>query len=514
MTWEEYGMQVAQFSAALQGLGKPQGSRIAIFSNNCLEWYISDFAALAAGLVVVPLYPNATEEQARYIIEHSECEIVIVRGRERFEKIKNISIVKKIIYVADDSYDLVFNDQLAPSKLPEIIPFDSILESGMNSQSPKNLYIADSDLATIVYTSGTTATPKGVMISHKNLCAQLTQLTHRSPRSPDDHVLSYLPLSHIAERINGFRQALIGYQVYVVENINDVMRAAKSVRPTVFFGVPRIWEKLQDEFKDDLKYPKLLFGWFAGRNLKKKAGLDRCRLFYTGSAPISQNTLRFFYDRGMTILQVYGLTECTGASHMTLASHYTFNSVGPVLDQMECRLSSDGEIQLKGDNICLGYYKDPQSTSELKDGPWLRTGDIGAVEIGAIGKKGNLRIVDRKKNIIITSGGKNVSPAPLEAQIRSHPLVNQAVVIGDTKKCLITLVTLNRPTSPDVRREMKKHIDGINSKLAKYETIKEFIILDREFAVESGELTPTLKVKRKFIQEKYKSVIDQTYAAL
>jgi long-chain acyl-CoA synthetase len=532
LTWRETGIKVAQLASAFQKLGLQRGDRVAIFADNCPEWVITDLACMAAGLVSVPLYPSLTQAQVQYIIEHSESQVAIVRGLDRLKKLLPLGRLKKIVVV-----------DVTPQG-DRTVAFNKFIEKEhptLNSHHAEAFDLSEDDLATIVYTSGTTAEPKGVMLTHGNIMAQCRMLSTRAVRRPDDIVLSYLPLSHITERANIFRQALVGYQIYFAQNFESVAQDLKEVRPNTFVAVPRVWEKFQEgilakvqagsAFQNKLFQLALeagedqvirmmqgrssptslwktkFFQFFVGRKVRVSLGLDRCRLFVSGAAPLDLHTLVFYYSMGMPMVEAYGMTECAGGCHYNYADRPAFGTVGPALDGVETQIAEDGEILLRGQNIFVGYYKDPSQTKEALQNGWLHTGDIGVLD-----SQGNLTITDRKKNIIITSGGKNVAPAPLETKIKRHPYVSQAVVIGDRRKFLTALITL----APGVGRvdggiAVAKHLESVNEDLPTFEKIKQYTILDKEFTAENGELTPTLKVRRAFIQERYKNVIDEMY---
>ena len=528
------GQRVARLASALQGAGAVPGERLAIFADNCPEWITADFAAMATGLVSVPIYPNLTEAQVHYVLEHSGATWAVVRGADRARKLASYRGLKRILVI-----DAVTAD-------PRAIDFGLFQAQGSPAFEPHREGAARlrlDDLATIIYTSGTTADPKGVMITHRNIFAQAKMLGSRAARTADDVILSYLPLSHVTERANIFRQAMVGYGIHFARSFDTLTEDMKTVRPTSFVAVPRIWEKLEEGIRaraegiqglrrklfnatltvggaafDQVASGKAvplftrlrsrLLQRVVGRKIRAALGLDRCRLFVSGAAPLEMHTMRFFYAMGMSITEGFGMTECSGASHMNLFDRPAFGAVGPQLDGMTCRIADDGEVLLKGDNVFVGYYRDAVQTAEaLKDG-WLCTGDIGQVDAA-----GNLRITDRKKNIIVTSGGKNVAPAPLEARIKQHPLISQAIVIGDRRKFLSALVTLAAGRDrAQAEGEVRAHIEQMNASLPSYETIKTFRILERDFTMEAGELTPTLKCRRSVIQQNFQTEIDQMYS--
>ncbi len=535
LTWHQVGEKTARMISAFKKMGFQKGDRLVVLADNCPQWIITDFAAMTAGLVTVPIYASQTEEQIRYIVNHSEAKFAVVKGKQRLSKLMNLELITKIIFID--------NEEVPKSE--KIISFENFIAGGdptYHFHELQTKLIAPENLATIMYTSGTTSQPKGVMLSHENHMAQSKSLDTRSQRTIDDIILSYLPLSHITERANIYRQAHVGYLICFGGGFDTLTQDLKELRPTSFVAVPRIWEKFQEGILQRVKqaspsrqklFEELqilgreamalrqngydlpvfsaikfnLLQRLIGKKIKRNLGLDRCRYFVSGAAPISLDTMGFYYALGIRIVEAYGLTECSGGSHMNLRESPAFGTVGPHLDGVECKIAEDGEILLRGKSISIGYFKEPELTAEtFKDG-WLYTGDIGHCDF-----KGNLKITDRKKNIIVTSGGKNVAPTPIEAHIKKHPMVSQAVVIGDRRKYLTALITLSGGTQTnEAQVQIQNHIDEINSHLPSYETIKKFSILDKDFSVEGGELTPTLKARRNYIQEKYTELIDTMY---
>lgn len=534
-SWTEIGRKVARLSSALSRLGLAPGERMAIFSDNCEEWILADYAGMSAGLVSVPIYPNQTEEQLRYILEHSEAKVIVVRGEARLKRLGSPAAEVRKVLVID-----------APAEGDDrFIGFHDFLEQGSPETAPHVEFanrIDPGSLATISYTSGTTAHPKGVMLSHGNITAQMTALRPRATRVAGDRVLSYLPLSHITERLSQFRHADTGFTIYFGGGIDAVAEDLKHVRPTAFMGVPRVYEKFQEAILARVSqapagrralFEKTIAAGYAcvdererfgraslrtrfrsailqrlvGRKIRQALGLDQARRFFSGAAPLNPETARFFYALGMPIAEGYGMTECAGACNLNFGDRPVFGTVGPHLDGFDFRIAADGEILIRSGSVFVGYFKDPETTSEVIRDGWLHTGDIGSLDAG-----GNLRITDRKKSILVTSAGKNVAPAPIEALLKKHPKISQAVVVGDKRKYLTALLALAPGHSPaQCRSEVQAHVERVNSTLASYETIKDFRILENEFTVESGELTPTLKVKRGYIQEKYRSLIDGMY---
>ncbi|MEQ1878727.1 MAG: long-chain fatty acid--CoA ligase [Bdellovibrionia bacterium] len=532
ISWREFGEQVASLTSALKHLDLSRDAKVAVFSDNGPEWLIADYAILSAGMVSVPLYPNQTIEQLRFILENSQAEAVFVKGAERLKKTLEACSLNNIIFIGEDG-----------PRGPREHSFEKMIRAGGVDTfvlREEARAFSGRKLATIPYTSGTTAFPKGVMLTHGNIIAEIEMLSTRSIRQASDDVLSFLPLPHMAERMNQFRQAITGYAIHFGGGIETLARDLREVRPTSFGAVPRIYEKFQEAIRAKLaKDPsaRVLFErllslaereleakrkgrWtpllsarlkllqrVVAPDLKKLIGLDRSNNFIGGAAPLSLSTLTFFYALGMSVIEVYGLTEVSGASHYNSLTNPVFGTVGPCLNGMECKIADDGEILLKGANVFEGYYRDPEATREAFSEGWFHTGDIGQLD-----GDGCLKITDRKKSIIVTAAGKNIAPAPIEALLRRSPIVSQVVVVGDKRKYLTALFTLvSGQRVRDAEPLLEEHLNSVNAGLASYQTVKHFRILENDFSVEGGELTPSLKIKRSFVQEKYKAVIDTMY---
>jgi long-chain acyl-CoA synthetase len=520
LSWKEYGEQVSRFASALQKQNLKPGDRFILFSDNCPEWIIADLGAQMAGLITVPIYPNESAENARYIAEHSESVAGFVRGKDRLEKFKSHPL--------------------------RIIPFDECMKIGSPDTAPYREFsdrMKGSDVATIVYTSGTTGFPKGVMLSHQNLIVQGKCLVDHFSFVPQGISFSFLPLSHIAARLlHGAIHLVSGTTTYFAQSMETVAQDLRDVRPTDFFGVPRIWEKFQEAIESKVNMAperrRKIFEWtlkngreyeenqlngkpnsgllklrtaigrlLVGRKIRRQMGLDRCRLFISGAAPLDSRTAYFFAALGMPITEGYGQTECSGVSHGNRPGRSRIGTVGEAIRHTQCKIAEDGEILVRGEHVFLGYFKNENLTRETLIDGWLHTGDVGEID-----SQGFLKITDRKKDIIVTSGGKNITPSNLELLLKRHPWVSQAVIVGDRRKYLTALITLKDGRLKDeAESAIQRHVDEMNLTLPSYSTIKKFSILDRDFSQEGGEITPTMKVKRSFVQEKYKSVIDALY---
>jgi long-subunit acyl-CoA synthetase (AMP-forming) len=429
---------------------------------------------------------------------------------------------------------------------------ESELEVRKNAQKPD-------DVCTLIYTSGTTGEPKAVMISHTNVVWTAEATVKSLALGPSDITVSYLPLSHIAEQIVSVHGPMaMGGLVYFAESLEKLGEALTEVRPTFFLGVPRVWEKIQAKMMQaGASAPPLrkkIAAWarkvglasgFAEQRgearpllrpiakklvfdkVRDRLGLDRARICVTSAAPISRATLEFFLSLGIPLLEVYGMSECTGPATYSPPDDYRTGKCGKVLPGTELKIAEDGEICMRGPHVFKGYLKDPESTKNALDADgFLHSGDIGVID-----KDGFLQITDRKKDLLITAGGENIAPQVLENQLKGIPVVGQAVVVGDRRKFLTALVTLDpdrvkteaeaagspATTIEDAakcatfRKHLQKQIDQINEKLARVQTIKKFVVVPTEFSIDGGELTPTMKVKRKVVNEKYRVEIESMY---
>ncbi|OGP87389.1 MAG: hypothetical protein A2Y95_04965 [Deltaproteobacteria bacterium RBG_13_65_10] len=571
ISWREYGDTVRRFAKGLIRLGFDMPEHpgapelrqsLALLGFNRPEWLIADLAALAAGGITAPIYTTNTPEQCEYIINHSESSIVAVENQLQLGKIlkriDSMPQVKKIVVMdnhADEGGDIVmtFRDVLALGDAPGL---DAELDRRIAQVKP-------GQLATLVYTSGTTGPPKAVMLSHHNITWTTESLLKVIQVDENDILLSYLPLSHIAEHmLSVFGSVSNAYAVAFAESIEKVPENLKEIQPTLFFAVPRIWEKFYSAIMQQVKgSPALrqrIFQWARSvgqrtwqrkmdnkpiprgldlqfgiaralvyKKLRGALGLGRGKYLICGAAPIAREILEFFFSLDMPIQEVYGQSEDSGPTSFNAADAIRLGSVGKPIPGVEVRLAEDGEICVKGGNVYMGYLKAKAATDEILIDGWLHSGDVGRVD-----EDGFLYITDRKKDLLITAGGKNVGPQNIEGQLKTIPYVSQACVIGDRRKFLSALITLDQQviekwakengityaslaelvSHPKVRTLIQEHVDEKNRELAQYEQIKKFTILAGDFSIDGGELTPTLKMKRKVVNEKYKDVIDALYS--
>ena len=560
-SWREYAQRVTRFALGLHALGfKAQGT-LAIQSFNREEWLVADLAAMALQGVPVGIYTTSSPEQVEYILRHSESEFVLV------ENAKHLAQVLAVRERLPQLRHIIVMD--APEPLPEgVLRYTEVLEKGTGAdESPywERVNTLNKDaLATLIYTSGTTGNPKGVMLSHQNLVWTTEKLLQVVSFGKETRrVLSYLPLSHIAEQVLSLHgPLLLGAQVFFADSTDSVPQNLKEVRPTFFFGVPRVWEKFkaraEEGFRAQPPLRQKVLAWARGvatqyhtlalrhekvplpleaqyqvarrlvfAPLHERIGFDQVEYFSVGAAPIGREVLDFFASIDIVVREVWGMSELTGPATLNTVEATRLGSVGRPMVGVEVRIAEDGEILVRGGNVCMGYYKEPAATSELLEGGWLHTGDVGVLD-----GEGFAHITGRKKEIIVTSGGKKTAPANIETLLKGLPLVSQAVVIGERRNYLVALLTLDAEAARKLAREkgwpeepralaqeprLRQHLEqeierGVNKYLARFETIKRIAILPEDFSIEAGEMTPTLKVRRNQVEKKYASVIDALYA--
>ncbi len=554
-SWRTYSELVTRAGRSLIALGVDPNQTVTILGFNRPEWVIMDVAAMGCGAAPAGIYATCSAEEVAYIINHSECPLVLVENDHQWQKVAEcwdqLSSLKHVVVMEGDVDD------------ERVMSWDQFLERGDSTADREYLdrveALQPDQMATLIYTSGTTGPPKAVMLSHGNLAWTADAGCKLVDMRSSDAIFSYLPLSHIAEQMFSIHTPITsGGTIYFAESLERVPDNLKEVQPTVFFGVPRIWEKFQAGISRKLNeatgVKAKLVAWAqrvsrevtqlrqAGQaptlplkiqhrladrlvysKLKQAIGLGRARVCVSGAAPIARDVLEFFSGFDLLILEVYGQSEDCGPTSFNQPGQFRFGTVGPVVPGVEVRLGDDSEVLVRGPNVFLGYYKDPEATAETLDGEWLCSGDLGAFEDGF------LKIVGRKKEIIITAGGKNIAPKNIEAALKGHELVNAAVVIGDRRKFLSALLTLDPDAAADwaarhgesldglseserLQQELQRFVDAeVNPQFARVEQIKKFQVLDRNFTVETGELTPTLKIKRRVINRNFSDVIESMY---
>ncbi|MCS7213851.1 MAG: long-chain fatty acid--CoA ligase [Candidatus Calescibacterium sp.] len=592
VTWGEFKKSVFSVASFLLKRGVKKGEKISVLSETKPAWCIADLAILSVGGTTVGLYPTLSPSQIEYIVNHSDSRAIFVENKEKLEKFlsvrKKTGVKEIIIFEPEGAQGYMAED-------PNIFSLDQILKDeklDQDSVEKRISEITQDDIALLVYTSGTTGNPKAAMISHGNILAFLSSFDDFANIgiSEDDISYHFLPMAHVAEHIAGFFGRInLGLAAAYATSIKAVVDEIREVRPTIFGAVPRIFEKayarIQEEVAKQPQRRQKIFRWAerAGReyvkhlnerksiplSLKIKYALaynlvlkrvkdafgGRIKYFITGAAPIPYEILEFMWACKLQIYEVYGLTEATVITHANTPFDFKLGTVGKPIKCVQSKLAQDGEILIKGPTVFKGYYKNEEATKEAIDTEgWLHTGDIGEID-----KDGFLKIKDRKKHIIITSGGKNITPAEIENKLKAMDIIiSQVHVHGDRRPYISAIITLNpseaiefaikegildkedeikkarqileelqekplaRPegideimkkitSNPKVYERVNKAVERANSELSRVENIRKFRILERDFYIEEGEITPTLKVRRKTIEEKYKHIFDEMY---
>jgi long-chain acyl-CoA synthetase len=566
ISWKEYGERTKWVGYGLLKFGIVREECVALISENRPRWLYVDLGIQSIRAITAAIYVTSAAEQVAYILGHSQARVIfcedeeqldkVLKSRDKFEKLEHI-------VVFDWKGLRGFSD-------PMVMTFDDFLEVGKQHASQVDAKYKEllatgkpEECALLVYTSGTTGPPKGAMLSHDNLIWACNALHQANHIEESDQVLSFLPLCHVAERLMTIvNQIVHGYTVNFAENLDTVPQNLREVSPTVFFAVPRIWEKFHSrilltmdkaalskkvvyaaairigekvaKLKTEGKKPGpalsalyRLAHFSVFHPLKKRLGLERTRLAISGAAPISPRLLTYFHALGLDLREVYGQTEGSGPTTIHQGQDIKFGTVGRPLPGVEVKIAQDGEILVKGRNVFLGYYKNPEATgSTLVDG-YLHSGDVGELDAG-----GYLRITDRKKDLIITAGGKNIAPQNIENQLKFSPYINDAVVIGDRRPFLIAIIIIDEEnvsnwaqenripfttyadlaTNQEIHKLIKEEVRKVNQTLAKVEQVKNFAILDKRLEEEDGDVTPTMKVKRKNIEKTYSDVIEGMYS--
>jgi long-chain acyl-CoA synthetase len=565
VTWKGYGEAVAEVAAGLVQLGIEPGDHVGILAGNQVRWHEADVGVLSAGAASVPTYPTSASGQIAYVLHHSGARLCFVGDRDQLAKVllarhrlpalEHVVMLEGVPDGLDDDFLMTFDDlrSLGRDRLtrePEVV------RARVRGITPEST-------ATIVYTSGTTGPPKGALLTMANLTATIASITQVIPIGPDDRFLSFLPLSHIAERIvSHFGQIVAGGETWFARSLSTVADDLVACRPTIFFAVPRVWEKFQGAILEELEaspapvrrlaqtYLELAAAWADsersgtrlplgrrlerlafdktfGAKLRVKTGLDQARILVSGAAPIDPDLLWWFAGIGLPIAEVYGQTEDCGPTTLNPPGRIRVGSVGLALPGVQVRIASDGEILARGANVCPGYYLDPEKSHELIDDEgWMHSGDLGRID-----SDGYVYVTGRKKDLIITSSGKNIAPQALETKLRAEPLISQAVVIGEGRSYLTALLALDGEplthwarehdkvadfesllSDPDLRTEIAAAIDRANEGRSPIEQIKTWRLIPRELTIATGELTPTLKVKRDVVAARYGDLIEEMYA--
>ena len=554
----EFASRVRGLTLGLKDLGIKPGDKVVLLAENGPDWVAADYAILCLGAITVPIYTSLVPEQIKYIIRDSDAKAVITSNRSLREKVEAVRNDLPGV-----SFLLSFEEEQAQGSTP----IQRIMEKGrpLDTQNP-GLFeklarsVRPDDLASIIYTSGTTGIPKGVMLSHANFVSNIKTLASIVDFNETDTVLSFLPLSHVLERMVTFSFLFKGCTIAYAESLETVAENLIEVRPTIMVSVPRLFEKIYAKVMDNVlaasKLKKKIFFWALrtgnayrqklfnhqpiAASLRRKHRLahrlvfskilektgGRVRFFVSGGAPLSRDIAEFFFSLGLLILEGYGLTESSPVISVNTFENLKFGTVGKPIPGVEVKIAPDGEILARGPNVMRGYYKLEKETQETLEGGWLHTGDIGPLD-----EEGYLVITDRKKDLIVTSGGKNIAPQPIENILKQNPYIANAVVVGGRRKFIAALLVPNFEKLEEYARlhhisyekpqDLAKNsaiveflleeVDRTTPYLAPYEKVKKIALLDRDFDIERGEITPTLKVKRKIIEEKYKDLIDALY---
>lgn len=566
-TWTQTGDAVREIAGGLMSLGFAPKDTASILSNTVMEWVLCDLAVLSCGGVSNGIYPTDAASQVQYLCEDSRTTILFAEDEEQLDKALEVRPqlpgLKKIVV-----FDMEGLRELSD---PGVISLDQLRELGRayNSRQPQELEhrvknVKPEDLAILVYTSGTTGKPKGAMHSHKGLVYTVHGFNTIFARTEQDECMCFLPLCHIAERMGGeYFSLYTGAKLNFVENPDTVPENVREIAPTVFTAVPRVWEKFYSGVMIGLKEASRLqqaaYAWsigvgmqiadlvMAGKpvpgslkakfriaevlalgNVRKLLGINRARFLITGAAPISPDLVRWYLALGVPMLEVWGMTETTGAATCVPPNRIKPGSIGPAAGFTEMKVDpATGEILVRGQNVFMGYLNQPEKTAETIDAEgWLHTGDVGVVD-----GDGFFRITDRMKDIIITAGGKNITPSEFENELKFSPYITDAVVIGDKRPYLTVLIMIDQENvekyaqdndvpfsnyasltrAPEIQALIQNEIDRVNKKFARVEQVKKFFLLDTQLTAEDEELTPTMKLKRKLVQQKYAPQIEAMY---
>lgn len=563
LTFKEAVDQSEKLAAGLAYYGINKGDKVALISTNRVEWALIDYAVLALGAALVPVYPTLLKDQVRYILNDSGAKIVIVEKKDQIDK---VNIIRDKLNEVGHYF---YIEGIVETNNTPWHALDSLADKGESFLKKNPDYVTGSiqdikreDIATIIYTSGTTGEPKGAILSHKNFLSNLDCVSQLFACYPEDVFLSFLPLSHVLERTAGhyfscYNAAMVAY----AESIDAVAANMQEIKPTLMISVPRLYEKMYSRILEAVEsgspLKRKIFHWSVkvGRkymklikekdtvpiSLKIKKGIasklvfsklkervgGRLRYFISGGAPLAAEIGEFFNAAGLIILEGYGLTETSPGISFNRPESYKFGTVGMPLPGYEVKIAEDGEILTRGDHVMLGYLNKEEVTKEVIDNEgWFYTGDIGFID-----DEGFLTITDRKKNIIVTSGGKNIAPQPIENKLVTGKYIEQAVVIGDNRKFCSAVIVPDREATinwaqnanidyddidklinqPQFTALLQNEIDLLTEDFSSYERVQKFILVSEPFSLESGELTPSFKVKRKVVEENYASQIDALY---
>jgi long-chain acyl-CoA synthetase len=564
ITWRAYERAVAEAAVGLRAWGLEPGDKVGILSTNRPEWHIADLAVLSAGLVSTPVYPTSSSSQIAYILADAEAKVCFVEDGQQLAKVllrrEQLPSLERIVVLgtldgADDSF---------VRHLPEL----QAVGAGRLDDEPSTFdalvnAIKPADLATLVYTSGTTGPPKGTMITHANIMWTIRSSVSMFQIREGERLLSFLPLSHIAERMmSDFAPIAVGGETWFARSLATVAEDLRDCHPTVFFAVPRVWEKFQEAVLAKLgaehgvkklvidrylglgqrivtRYgsvdrapiwesaPYRLLDGAVGAKVRHEMGLDQAHILITAAAAIHPDLIRWFHALGLPVVELYGQTEVCGPTTCNPPEANRVGAVGLPIPGVRVRIADDGEILVKGGNVCSGYFKDASGTAALLDEDgWMHSGDAGRLDAN-----GYLHITGRKKDLIITAAGQNIAPQEIETDLRHQELISEAVVVGEGKRYLTALLALDGDAlrawaeqhakvadyesltaDPDLVAEVDRLVSEVNDKRSRVERVRKFRILPHELTIAAGEMTPTLKVKRNMVYDAYEELIDEMYA--
>ena len=561
--------RIRDFSLGLGTLGVEPGDRVAILSDSRPEWVIADLAALTAGAVTAPIYPTLPEAQVRYILADSGARVAVVADATQAAKVRaawdDLPALSALVIMdsageSEGTQGASGREELSLAEATDRGHRRLMTEDGLGREyKERATAIAPDQLATIIYTSGTTGEPKGVMLTHGNVASNVMDGGAVVQVHAEDDALSFLPLSHAFERAVVFLYLYHGVTVTFAESLDTIARDLATVKPTVMTGVPRVYEKFHARVHDAVAgapaIRQRLFHWavraglrraragFAGRSVSPLGRLPlglaerlvlstirgrlggRLRFVVSGSAPLSTPIAEFFFAIGIPVVEGYGLTETSPTLTVNPLERPKLGTVGPAIRNVELKIADDGEVLARGPNVMQGYYGKPEATAEVMRDGWFCTGDIGSLD-----DDGYLTILDRKKELIVTAGGKNIAPNPIEAELKRSPLVAEAVLIGDRRPYVSALLVPDFAAlaaraavegasredvvgRPDVVALFDEVVEGVNAGLARHEQIKRSVLLPAEFGIATGELTPTLKVKRRVVAQRWSDAIERLYAS-
>ncbi|MBT8369669.1 MAG: AMP-binding protein [Deltaproteobacteria bacterium] len=565
ITWNDYDRNVTHVAYGLMSMGLQKGDCAAIIGDNCPEWVYADLGIQCCGAATAGVYSTNAWQQVAYVVTNSDSKFFFVENEEQLDKwfhFRDRAPKLEKIIVWD-------TEGLRQFKDPMVMTFVDLLELGAKGarENPDMLdqrirEIGPEDLSVLIYTSGTTGPPKGAMLTHRNCVWMGKALTSNNPMYDNDAIMSFLPLCHIFEQLfTVLAHSDLGYVVNFIESMDTITDNMVEISPTVGHAVPRIWEKyysaIMIRMADATWFKRLIFNWALNigqkraslmmefkpvpavlemqyklahfavfRKLKERLGFDRIRVAYSGAAPIAPEILHFFHSIGVNLVEGYGQTEGTGVTTTSTIGQVKFGTVGEPLKGVQIKIADDGEILVKSPGVFKGYFKNPEATAETIVDGWLHSGDVGTID-----EDGYLTITDRKKDIIVTAGGKNITPQYIENKLKASLYINDAVVIGDKRKFLSCLIMIDEDNvvkyaqdnkiqfstykdlarNPEINLLVDRELKRLNDSLSRVEQVKKFTILPKKLYEEDGEVTPTMKVKRKFINEAFADLIEAMY---